>query len=188
VLAPHLHQNHNQRQTQSIRAFSTLFYTTHSAISADGSKITLTDIRASGLGCGGIIVSGGDVHTLTPSHIVVANCSVTHYARFNRACVEAACARLDHVIWTDESTATTPVFTGLASASPSRAAQSVTRHTTACLAGATTTCSSATHSTRCATRSQTAAPGIRRPNSQPTCVNVVAGTQDALGFKEATSS
>lgn len=57
----------------------------HSAISADGINITLSSIRASGLGCGGIIISGGDPASLTPSNNVVSNCSVTHYAQFNRA-------------------------------------------------------------------------------------------------------
>jgi hypothetical protein len=56
-----------------------------SAISADGINITLSSIRASGLGCGGIIISGGDPASLTPSNNVVSNCSVTHYAQFNRA-------------------------------------------------------------------------------------------------------
>jgi hypothetical protein len=60
-----------------------------SAASAGGSKLTLSNIRASGLGCGGLLVSGGDVVTLESSNNVVANCTVTQYGRFNRACVRA---------------------------------------------------------------------------------------------------
>ena len=58
-----------------------------SAASVSGSKLTLSNITASGLGCGALLVSGGDVMTLASSHNVVANCTVTRYGRFNRAYV-----------------------------------------------------------------------------------------------------